>query len=160
MQAVIGAFDDRTQAERAVQRMVEAGFARDEVHLEQHEPQLASGNRGQDTGERRTGGIMGFLASLFTSEDQANTGHAHNYEEAARRGSSVVVVKASDAARAEQACAILHEAGAVDVDERVRQWRAQGWSGGAAGGLDPHPLDRGGVRVFPRGRPGAGPGRP
>ncbi|MEJ7929812.1 hypothetical protein WG922_07500 [Ramlibacter sp. AN1015] len=156
MQAVIGAFDDRAHAARAQEQLVEAGFAPGDIHLERHEPQLASGNRELDTAERRSGGIAGFLASLFTSEDQANTGHAHNYEEAARRGSTVLVVRAADGSLAERACAILHEAGAVDVDERVRQWRTDGWSGAAGGPSAAHPLDRGGVRVFPRGDAGSG----
>ncbi|TFZ01322.1 hypothetical protein [Ramlibacter rhizophilus] len=148
MQAVIGAFDQRADAQRALDRLVEAGIARSDIHLEQHEAELASGNRGLDESAPRRKGIAGFLASIFTSEDQANTGHAHTYEEAARRGSTVLVVHARDERQAELAASVLHESDAVDVDERSRQWAAEGWSGSAAGGS--HPLDRGGVRVLPR----------
>lgn len=145
MHAVIGAFDNSTQARRAMDLLVQAGFDPGDVHFEQGTPDLASGNRGLDTGHRRKG-ITGFLASLFTSEDQANTGHAHTFQEAVRRGSSLVLVDAREERDAERACTILHEAGAVDVDERAKQWRTEGWSGTAGTG---HPLDRGGVRVLP-----------
>lgn len=155
MQAVIGAFDNAARVQQALDRLEAAGFDPEDIHVErQDSPTLSSGNRGieadpQAAGKRHTG-IAGFFASLFTSEDQANTGHAHTYEEAVRRGSSVVVVNTDDDAQAERACAILHEVGAVDVDERSRQWVADGWHAGQGGAAGSHPLDRGGVRVFPR----------
>ena len=149
MQTIIGAFDDRAQAERAVEALLQRGFSRDDVHLERQEAV-------QDTGERE-GGIAGFFASLFGEEDSTRY-HADTYDEAVRRGSSVVVVDARDEQQAEQAAACLHELGAFDVDERARQWRSEGWTG-KEGVLNvvqedlkvgKRSLDRGGVRVVQR----------
>lgn len=134
MQTVIGAFDDRTAAQRAVDRLVQAGIDRQDVHLEQRDPSLESGAQPQRQSGHGSSGIGGFFSSLFGSEDQANTGHAHTYDEAVRRGSTVVVVDADNEQQADQACEILHELGAVDVDERSQQWRSEGWTGGAATG--------------------------
>ena len=149
MQTIIGAFDDRAQAERAVESLLQRGFSREEVHVERQEA-------AQNTGTRE-GGIAGFFASLF-GDDDATRYHADAYDEAVRRGSSVVVVDARDEQQAEQAAACLHELGAFDVDERTRQWRSEGWEG-REGVLNvvqedmkvgKRSLDRGGVRVVQR----------
>jgi hypothetical protein len=151
MYAVIGAFDNQAQAQDAANALVQAGFDRGAVHLE-HEAHAAVGTQAQaQPGTGRHTGILGFLQSLFTTEDQANTGHAHTYEEALRRGSTVLMVNARDDAEATRACTLLHEAGAVDVDERARQWRSEAGDSNVQGAAPArHPLDRAGVRVFPR----------
>lgn len=149
MYAVIGAFDNQPQAQEAADALVQAGFDREALHLE-HEAHAAAGTQAQ-AGTGRHTGILGFLQSLFTTEDQANTGHAHTYQEALRRGSTVLMVNARDDAEATRACTLLHEAGAVDVDERARQWRSEaGDTNVPRAAPARHPLDRGGVRVFPR----------
>jgi len=56
-----------------------------------------------------TGGILGSLVKLDVSEDDARY-----YEDEIRAGRGVVIVHAED--RAEEAAAILHSAGAYDVD--------------------------------------------
>jgi len=169
MLRVIGAFDDGDRARRAVDRLLQSGFDRQDVHVEQHDPS----DERSTTHERGAAGISGFFARLLGGEDQANTGHAHTYEEAVRRGSCVVVVDAQDERQADEAASCLHELGAVDVDERAVQWRSDGRAGAAApatgertgtmpepeGARDlaqqrnasRHSLDRGGVRVVPRG---------
>jgi len=169
---VIGAFDDTASAQRAMDRLVQAGFRQDDVHLEHQagEPQAP-----QPETRKKSGG---FFASLFGSDepDEGRTAqqgpygdHAHVYDEAVRRGSAVVVVDAHDERQADQASALLHESGAVDVDERAKQWRAQGWQppgtpendmrSNQEGVLDvvqedlqvgKRTMDRGGVRVIQR----------
>jgi len=156
MQTIIGAFDDRAQAERAVESLLQRGFSRDEVHVERQEATQDTDTRAQDTGAR-DGGIAGFFASLF-GDDESTRYHADTYDEAVRRGSSVVVVAARDDQQAEAAAACLHELGAFDVDERTRQWRSEGWQGreGVMNVVQEdlkvgkRSLDRGGVRVVQR----------
>jgi len=161
MQTIIGAFDDRAQAERAVQTLLQRGFSRDDVHVERQETaarqeETAARQEGAQT-DGREGGIAGFFASLF-GDDDSTRHHAHTYDEAVRRGSSVVVVDARDDQQAEQAATCLHELGAFDVDERAQQWRSEGWTG-TEGVMDvvqedlkvgKRSLDRGGVRVVQR----------
>lgn len=176
LHTVIGAFDDGATAQRAVERLVSAGFDRHDVHL-QHE-QAASTQRQvpQPDSGRKSGG---FFASLFgldeddggsTQQQRGYSERAYTYDEAVRRGSAVVAVDARGEDEADRASALLHELGAVDVDERSKQWRAEGWQPGsgaarpAVGGKQEQVLDvveeelqvgkrtfdRGGVRVVQR----------
>jgi stress response protein YsnF len=125
MLTVIGAFDDNAQAQRAVEQLVQRGFDRGDVHVEQGEAVTGSDSSQADSG----GGIGGFFASLFGGGDEHRS-RADMYHEASRRGTSVVVVDARDELQAEQAVGCLHELGAVDVDERAQRWRASGWNPG------------------------------
>ncbi|RYY63292.1 MAG: DUF2382 domain-containing protein, partial [Comamonadaceae bacterium] len=132
MLTVIGAFDDRAQAQRAVDQLVQRGFDRGDVHIEQQEGTAAApainptGHDNDPRGQHDMGGVRGFFASLFGQDSP--DGHASTYHEAVRRGSSVVVVDARDEPQAEQAVDCLHQLGAVDVDERKEQWRSAGWN--------------------------------
>lgn len=164
MQTVIGAFDDRATADQAVQRLVDMGFERSDVHVECNTDRAAL--QGQ---EREVAvGRRGFFASLFGLDDERHSPHASTWSEAVRRGSSVVVVDAQDETQADRAASCLHELGAVDVDERAKQWQAEGWGGSEQAASAPakdgkvldvvqeeldigkRQLDRGGVRVMQR----------
>jgi uncharacterized protein (TIGR02271 family) len=138
---VIGAFDDRRSAERAVEKLVKAGCDRGDVHIEP-----ADGGAMQ-TGSAATTpsdasrvdedrGVMAsighFFASLFGEDDDSRR-HVNRYSEAVHRGNAVVVVDAANDEEAEHAATLLHEAGAIDVDERAEQWRSQGWDESEAG---------------------------
>jgi hypothetical protein len=68
------------------------------------------------------GGLLGGLTSVGVPEHEA-----HVYAEAVRRGGALVLVRADDDADALRAAALLREHGAVDIDNRAEQWRAQGW---------------------------------
>jgi hypothetical protein len=70
-----------------------------------------------------SGGIIGALTESGIPEE-----HAHHYSESVRRGDVLVMVRASGD-RADRACEILDDHGAVDVDERVQNWQSRGWSG-------------------------------
>jgi len=154
MHTVIGAFEDTTTAQRAVERLVQAGIDRDDVHV-QHEQQgqsgqMASGMRSDtrqqganwDGQEREVGASKGgFFARLFGMDDDNDTvqqnqyaGQVHTYDEAVRRGSAIVVVDAESEAQADRASALLHECGAIDVDERSKQWQSEGWKPPVVGG--------------------------
>ena len=159
MHTVIGAFDDTTAAQRAVERLVQSGIDREDVHVQPQQGQAGqSGGQGHqmvngqqddlrnvsntwdsDRAEKRSHGS--FFARLFGSDDQVDnrqqdqhTEHVHTYDEAVRRGSAVVVVDAQDEAQADRACSLLQECGAYDVNERTKQWQADGWQPPVVGG--------------------------
>jgi uncharacterized protein (TIGR02271 family) len=171
MQTVIGGFDDRATAEQAVQRLLEMGFDRSDVHVESN----ANGGSAVSGYEEREVKHQhhGFFARLFGLDEDSDSyaTHANTWNEAVRRGSAVVVVDAPDGEQADRAAGLLHEMGAMDVNERAKQWRADGWADGAqtqglatgalAGGkvldvvqeeleVGKRQLDRGGVRVVER----------
>lgn len=132
MQTVIGAFDDTPTAQRAVERLAQSGFDCDDVHLQHGQGDSLAG---QQHDEARTQKKGGFFARLFGMDDaddgrtqqHQHAEHAYTYDEAVRRGSAVVVVDAHDDDQADRAATLLHELGAMDVDERSKQWRAEGW---------------------------------
>ncbi|MES3003133.1 MAG: hypothetical protein V4787_20750 [Pseudomonadota bacterium] len=148
MQTLISVFDDRATARRAIERLVEAGFARSELHLQEPDevrPETTTASAESDAQDRAVGrmamnsaerevavdrGVLESIGHFFTSlMGKDHKRHAGAYSEAMRRGSSVVVVDAKDDHEAETAAAMLHQLGAVDVNDRAEQWRADGWDG-------------------------------
>jgi hypothetical protein len=68
------------------------------------------------------GGLIGALTESGVPEEEAKY-----YAEGVRRGDVLVTVKVDDA-RSNQVCNILDQHQAVDVDERVKNWRGRGWT--------------------------------
>lgn len=129
MHTVIGVFNDESGAQRALERVVQGGIPRHDVHLERQ--QGATQSRPQAEPQKKSGG---FFASLFGMDDDYDSqrqspygAHADTYDEAVRRGNTVVVVDTMDENQADTASRLLHEAGAIDVDEHSQKWRAEGW---------------------------------
>jgi hypothetical protein len=117
MHTAICSFEDRAQAEQAVQRLLEAGFHRSDVHLthrhadgtEMKEP----ANDTWDGLEREVAVDRGllrhfgnFFSSLFGQDDP--DGHTGYYSDAVDRGLYVVVVDGRDDAEGERAQEVLH----------------------------------------------------
>jgi len=70
-----------------------------------------------------TGGLIGALTESGVPEE-----HAKYYAEGVRRGDVLVTVRA-EANMADRASDILDSNHAVDVDDRVTDWKNRGWSG-------------------------------
>lgn len=70
-----------------------------------------------------SGGLVATLVEWGLSE-----GDAELYLEGVRRGSALIMIRASEE-RADQAHRILSRYPLVDLDERSKQWREEGWSG-------------------------------
>jgi hypothetical protein len=136
MQTLISVFDDRANARKAVDRLVKAGFTRDDVHLREagdgaieSAPQddesvnREIGERTMHTAEREVAvdrdvldSLAHFFVNLFGDHDGRRA--ANGYRKSIERGHSVVLVDARSDNEAEVAAVILHEQGAVDVDDR------------------------------------------
>jgi hypothetical protein len=69
------------------------------------------------------GGLIGALVDLGLPEETAG-----NYAEGVRRGGTLVTVRTEDH-QAEEARRIMNRHNVVNLDERVRGWRDQGWTG-------------------------------
>lgn len=133
MHTVISTFDDRAAADRAVDRLAEAGFDRGDIHVEDS----ATAGRYLHDGaghHEHHGRLSHFFAMLFGSGDRS--GDSDLYSEAVRRGSSVVVFDAEDESQADRASALMKQLGAYDIGERADQWRASGWSPETGTSLD------------------------
>jgi hypothetical protein len=130
MHTAICAFDDRARAERARDSLLDAGFARHDVHIEHKElyGEHAAANDRFDSMEREIAldrGVLAsfghFFASLFGRDHPA--GHAETYAGHVERGNYVVVVDAHDAADAERARTLLQglQAGELNLVPRPGQ---------------------------------------
>jgi len=69
------------------------------------------------------GGLIGSL-----TDQGVEPRHAEIYAESVRRGGTLVTVR-TDETRSDEATSILRGAGAIDIDKRVDEWRASGWTG-------------------------------
>lgn len=117
MHTVISSFSDRAAAQRAMERLQQAGFARDDMHMQRHEVQPVGGTSAADWEgmEREVAvdrsvleSIGHFFTSLFGRD---HPGHARDYTDAVTRGECVVVLDARDEAEAKRAADILDAEG-------------------------------------------------
>jgi len=69
------------------------------------------------------GGLIGALTESGIPEDQAKY-----YAEGVRRGDVLLTIKTDDA-MTDRVCDILDQHEAVDVEDRVQNWRSRGWTG-------------------------------
>src|SRR5215207_9741397 len=121
-------FDDRTNAEEAVDRLHSAGLARDAVRLMAGHERASErdANRDSNRGAYQNDEGMGFwdsLKDLFLPDEDR-----HTYAEGLRRGGYLVTVRATEANYA-RALDILDDEGTIDLDERAASWRSEGWTG-------------------------------
>lgn len=125
-QTVVGIFDSASDAQTALQQLLEDGFSRNNVDISTREISDADRQNSTyaDNDDDSKGGIGGFFASLFgTDDDDDNRRRRDNFTTVGTRH-SIVTVHAVDADEAERAADILDDAGAIDVDERAEQYRS------------------------------------
>ena len=134
---LVALYDTLAEAERVVQDLVQHGFSRRDIHLR---TQSAIGVAGRVadpayTGERLLGSddtdLVEELTDLGVPVDDAT-----GYAEGVRRGGTLVVVEASND-QADRGLEIMQRRQAVDLDERVAQWREEGWTQAQSGAVPP-----------------------
>lgn len=112
-------FDSRSDAEKAVQRLKEAGISHDSIRFvpgHEADPDIANGS-GEDHK-----GFWATLEDFFFSDDDRTV-----YSEGLRRGGFLVSVSSVSEAQYETAHDILDDEGSIDIDERADLWRSEGW---------------------------------
>jgi hypothetical protein len=117
MQTLISVFDSRSAARKAVDRLIQSGFAPDDVKV--HEAAEPSQRQLLEIEQNDRGvfdSLGHFLVSIFGEDDGRKA--ADSYAGAAQRGHSVVIVDARNDNEAESAAVTLHECGALEVDDR------------------------------------------
>ena len=134
---LVGIFDDHTAAQKAVRALSQAGIKQGDISIARNEPAgkgytTYGGENSKDytTGTSIGGKISNFFGSIFgadTTDDERGV-----YAEAVRRGSTLVTVNTDDNLL-EKAADVLNENGAVDVDRRTAQYRADGFKNYDAG---------------------------
>ena len=112
MHTAICTFEDKAQAQHAVDRLLQCGFAPREVHLEHRHP---DGSPVDDQAHRDHDVVakFSFFERLFGAGKHAP--HADRYASAVERGLYVVIVEGRDATEAERAQNVLHGMEAGDL---------------------------------------------
>ena len=114
---VVAAFDDRAQAEQAVDTLENTGFSGDQIRFAGH-------------GASSRGGILDSLKSLFTGQETGSVyndlvsmgvdqGAANYFQREYEAGHSIVAVQAGE--RMQEATAILNRYGGYSANQRVGQ---------------------------------------
>jgi uncharacterized protein (TIGR02271 family) len=144
-QTLIGLFNSFDDAENAADRLTREGIARSDISIygQDDSTQAQVGSLGtvdagltrdvvadRPTGETRdhaSGGIAHFFKHLFGDDDVPD--EVNHYHESIRRGHAMLSVDVADEARVDGVRAALDSAGALDIDERVSQWKNSGYNG-------------------------------
>jgi hypothetical protein len=125
-QTVVGVFERYATARQAAQQLRESGFG-DSVYVTDEVASIEGEAPDAGHESRDDGGFLaqvrGFFADIFDGDDK----EVSPYAEALRGGGGVVKVEVEAESQAEAARAALEAAGAMDFDERSREWRASGW---------------------------------
>jgi uncharacterized protein (TIGR02271 family) len=121
---VVGLFDSRSEAQAAMQELVQQGFIQENIDISHRS---VSDSTDYTTGSTSSssstgGGISGFFSSMFDDETTAN-----NYTNVANEADAILAVQVDSDERAREAAAILDRHGAVDVDERGAQYSGQSY---------------------------------
>ncbi len=129
-QTVVGLFDNASEAQEAVSKLLEKGFTRQNIDVSNGSSTGTSSTGNMDSNSSydssssyddndKPGTAVGrFFRSLFGSDnDDADT-----YSRVAQRAGSIVTVHAQSGDEAERAADILDDCGAVDVNERASQF--------------------------------------
>jgi hypothetical protein len=111
-------FDDRSSAERTVEKLVSRGVPRDQIRfLPGYEASTATRQSHQHTG------FWDALGDFFLPDEDRYT-----YAEGLSRGGYLISVTASDQLY-QTVLEILDDEGTIDMDEREATWRREGWQG-------------------------------
>jgi len=119
---LVGVFDNSSQARAAHNKIAGIGIDPSAMNLSGGEG-TAAAQAPDDKREpaEKPGAISRFFADLFGTNDDAAT-----YVEAVERGHVILTVTLADDDQADRVSEIMENCGAVDIDERVEQWRAAG----------------------------------
>jgi hypothetical protein len=108
MQVAVGTFDDYVKAQRAVDRLVQAGFGHMDVHIE-------VGPGAQTSRPKEGKGILASFGYAFVSMFGKDTRHQdiHAYAEAVNRGHSMVMVYVGDDQERQRALEVMYDSTGV-----------------------------------------------
>ncbi len=127
---LIAVFDNRGDAQSAIEELVLAGFARQQIRLSEGDPTGAptAGAQAATGAGTIVDSIRNFLGNLFGTD---NSEHVQKYSDAVTRGHHVLTLTAADQPEVERAADIVERYGPVDIDEKAAEWSGDALAGGA-----------------------------
>lgn len=128
---LVAVFDNRNDAQQALEDLVASGFSRQEARLSEGDPagdttlapRTASSERSDDGSF--TSGIKHFFIDMFGGDRHED---ARLYSDAVSHGNYVLTLKTDSEPEVERAADIIERYGPVDIDEHSQQWAGQGAS--------------------------------
>jgi uncharacterized protein (TIGR02271 family) len=122
---LIAVFDNRSDAQSAMEKLLNSGFDRSTVRLNENSTNTANivnnaGNSGSMTDEGVGSSIKHFFNDLFGDDD--DTTHRQKYSTAIERGHYALTVTASDETEVERAADIVESFSPIDIDEKTAEW--------------------------------------
>lgn len=129
---LVAVFDNRSDAQKAMDDLLASGFNRSDLRLSEGGTQTgttASGTRPRED-ESMGDSIKHFFSDLFGSD---RSHRMEQYSEALSRGHYVLTVTAPNEPEVERAADLVERYGPVDIDERSSAWSAVSTAGTTAG---------------------------
>jgi len=124
-QTITAMYDDYNAALRAEEKLVAAGIPRSTI-------KVLTGAKANQAGTAEAAqyddGFWGSLKDFFMPEEDRQA-----YGEGLNRGGTMLSASVEDA-HADKTYDIMEEHGSVDLNEREKTWRSEGWDGGASAG--------------------------
>jgi uncharacterized protein (TIGR02271 family) len=112
---LVAVFDNRTDAQNALNELLSSGFSRNDVRLSGDDAGAGTvSTSGTDTDTGIGSGIKNFFSNLFGDDSSE---HATRYEGAVTRGQHVVTLTADSLPEVERAADIVERYGPTDIDE-------------------------------------------
>ncbi len=138
---VVGIFDNRSEAQTAMQQLIQSGFAKENIDISNRSDSGSAGSTPARSNDGRVSGTMSatevsgstdfarsvgdFFRSLFGDDETS----VRTYTEAASDADAILTVHVDSADRAGVAADILDRNGAIDVDGRMSQNSRQNLTG-------------------------------
>ena len=130
---LIAVFDNRIDAQKALDDLTDSGFSRQEARLSEGDPTGQSSL--SPSADERTGSATGatgdddsfgasirnFFSGIFGTD---RSEHAQMYSDAVTRGHYVLTVNTDSEPEVERAADIVERYGPVDIDEKAQEWGA------------------------------------
>ena len=121
---LVAVFDNRTDAQNAMNELLSSNFSRQDVRLSNADPTgmtdsvtgASATNTDADDGQGIGASIKNFFTDLFGAD---NSEHASRYEGAVTRGHHVLTVTADSLPEVERAADIVERYGPTDIDEQA-----------------------------------------
>ncbi len=134
---LVAVFDNRSDAQQALEDLVSSGFSRQDVRLSEGDPSgdasrsLSGSTSTTTTSSTADDGSIGssiknFFSDLFGTD---RSEQAQMYSEAVNRGHHVLTLTADSEPEVERAADIVERYGPVDIDETSSQWSAGSMAG-------------------------------
>ncbi|MGH8853988.1 MAG: hypothetical protein ACREWI_06885, partial [Telluria sp.] len=127
---LVAVFDNRTDAQNAMNELLSSNFSRQDVQLSNADPtgmtDSITGRSDTHVGEGIGATIKHFFNGLFGADDAI---HASKYEGAVTRGHHVLTLRADSLPEVERAADIVERYGPTDIDEQASGTGAMGMAG-------------------------------